>query len=710
METIFANIGMGGRDERLNAEDEFIDLYEAKVKALIVDAVDYNESDLSPDRQENMKLYTGEYPALEAPAAEEIYGDPDEVEPINRSTAVSTDVRDTVMSVMPSLMRIFASSENVVNFVPSTAQGEAMAKQATQDVIYTFWEDNEGFLTLHNTFKDVMISKIGIVRWWTDDDDQMMEKEFQNITLEQLQAVIQEVNEGYEEPRAKIVDQDEVLRTFDRENNNIPKVRVQYLESKPVHRIAPVAPEDFRIDRRATSVKTARLIGSTSVVAGSDLVQMGYSKELVDQYTGSYDYYSVEKSIRVPGIDTSVIDRDLVEYGEYFVRIDKDGDGVDELHLICTMGSNFDIVKDDIVDHVQLAVFCGDPEPHTVVGSALADLTKDIQVIKTQLLRGALDGLSGSMFPDLIVNETLVNIQDVMADGIGRVIRTKGDPNGTVREMRASFAGGEIFEMMGTMDLIRQSRTGISEASKGVDPKALQSTNLMGIDAIVTGAQERIELIARILAETGFKDMMRGLLRLIVNAPNKKRTMKLTGGWVEYDQSTYDPNLTCKVNPMLGKGSDMARIGALAEIQAMQQTVVQQMGIMNPIVTPEQLLNTVKDRLAIVNIKDTTRYFNDVTPEMLQQLSGPKEPSPEEILAKAELEGVKQKTIATIAKTRYDTQKMYMDDDFKRDQLGLQTLVDLVTSLATDPSILQQVPAAEAIVEAGNQPNAATQA
>lgn len=697
MESIFANLGKAENDFRPTMTDEDVDSYEAKIKALIADAVDYNRSELSPEREMNLEYYYGIAPGLEETPDTEIYGDPEVAETPNRSTVVSTDVRDAVMAIMPSLMRIFTSSENIVDFVPAGPDQDEMAKQATDDVLYTFWEDNDGFLLLHDLFKDALTEKVGIVRWWTDDNKMMREREYLHISEDQLSLLVQEANEGDPEANCQVIEM-----TPPNEQGIIAKARIQYVESKPKRIIENVAPEDFRIDRRATRAKTARLIGSASVVSASDIVAKGYSKELVDQYTGQYDYYSVEKMLRNPGIDTSVIDRDLTEYGEYFIRIDGDGDGIDELHYVCTIGDNYDILKDEIVDDIQLAVFCGDPTPHTVVGSALADLVRDIQKIKTQLLRGSLDSLSGSMFPDIAVNETLVNMSDLLSDGVGRVIRVKGDPNALIREMRPSWVGADAFEMMGTLDMVRQSRTGISEASKGVDPKALQSTNLMGIDAIVSGAQERIELIARIFAETGFKDMMRGILREIVRAPNRKRTIKMRGKWVEMDQSTFDPNLTAKVNPTLGKGSDMSKIQALQQIQQTQMMVLERMGIINPIVTLEQVMNTTKDMLAIVNIKNTTRYFNDVTPEMMQQLSGPPEPGPEEILAKAELEKVKKDVVVATGELAFKQKKLAMDDDFRRDELGLGALVDLTLALSKAGD--DQLSQAQSIVDKENQP------
>lgn len=684
MESIFSNVGsLGNENPMTSYNNEFVDEYEAKIKALIADAVDYNDSILSPEREINLEYYYGNAPGLRSEDGDyydSLDGSEEGNAPLNKSTVVSTDVRDTVMTIMPSLIRIFTSSENIVNFVPRSPDQVATAKMATSDILYTFWDECDGFLLLHNVFKDALTQKVGVVKFGTTVDKEVRIKEFQNVSMEQLQAAIQRYEEtaGAGEVEVLQMDPDPV------NPNLIQKARLRYYTSVPRQFVEPIAPEDFRIDRRATCVKKARLVGSSCLLSMSDAVSMGIPKEVVEQYVGSYDYYKVERMIRNPGIDTSVIDRDLVEVGEYFIRIDSDGDGIDELHLITTIGDNYDIVSDDIVDYPQIAVFCGDPRPHTVVGDAIADLTRDIQEIKTHLLRGALDSLDASLYPDLVVNESLVNLPDVLSDGIGRVIRTKGDPTGTVREFRSSFVGTDVFQMMAQMDLIRQARTGISEASKGVDPKALQSTNLMGIEAIVTGAQERIELIARILAETGFRDLMKGLLREVCANPNPARTYELNGEWVEIDQTLFDDTMRCRVNPSLGKGTDTTRMQALQMVQNSQMTVFTQMGLVNPLVTIEQYQNTISDMLAMVNIKDTSRYFNRITPEIMQQLSGPKEPTPEDKIATAELEKVKKDVVVATGQLAVEREKLDLErdkiaaqDEFNRDKLGLTTLVNL---------------------------------
>lgn len=704
MESIFSQLPSDKMSLDANDSSE-LDNYEARVRALIADAADFNDSDLSPDRETNLKMFYGQLPGLTGGPDSEINGadynsfdDTSEFrDEANRSKVVSTDVRDTVMAIMPSLVRIFTASENIADFVATSAATEEMTKQATDDVLYTFWEENPGFLIIHSILKDALIEKVGVVRWQTHDYKKYSEREFLGITKDQLAMLVQEADEAGQHVELKEMGKEQ-------EEGVIDRVVISFTKSSPCREVEPIPPENFRISRRARTIHTAPLVGVAELVSASDVIEMGYPKELVEQYKGNYDFYSPERSIRNPAIDLSIIDDNLVEFGEYFIRIDKDGDGIDELRRIRTIGSNYEILEDEVADDINIAVFCGDPRPHTVIGDAMADLIKDIQEIKTALLRGALDSLSGSMFPDIAVNENMARLDDILAPGVGRVLRMKGDPSGIIKEVRASFIGRDVFEMMGVMDATRQSRTGISEASKGVDPKALQSTNLMGIEAIVNGAQERIELIARILAETGFKDLMRGLLREIVRAPNRRRTFKRNGKWVEYDQSTYDPDLTVKVNPSLGRGNDISKMMTLQSIQQTQLMIIREMGIDNPFVTPEQYLNTIKDQLAIVNIRNSSRYFSDVTPEIMQSISGPKPPTPEEKIATAEVERVKATTAIAIDKHALEREKVEKEDDFKRDKLGLDSFIKLVTSLSEYPMATGAFDEASEVVDGRSQP------
>jgi hypothetical protein len=639
---------MGGGDD----PDETV--YAATVRAMIDDAKDFEDSVLGPARDDNLHYFYGEYPAQEG---------------TGKSSAVSTDFRDTVMAILPSLMRIFTSTERVVNCVPNYKGQEEMAKQCTDYLNYVLWEDNDGFLILHDIIKDALRCKTGVMRWWTDHDEEVTEQEFSKITQEQVQYLISE------NPTLEILEQEEDPLY----PGGIARLRVRFVKSKPITKLMSVPLDEFRVSRKAKCVTEAPLIGHDQVVNISELVKQGYSlEELSDYSNSSPDNYSTDRLFRNSGLDQGdLTDAWDIRYGCYYIRIDKDNDGIAELREIHTVGDDHHIIYDEVVQHVNFAVWCPDPEPHTLVGDSPADLVKDIQVIKTNMLRGSLDSLAQSIWPRTVFNQTITNTDDVLNDEIGAPIRTTGDPNQAVMSINHAFVGQPVFGMFQIMEQLRQSRTGISDASKGVDPRALQSTNVTGIDAIVQGAQERIELCARILAETGMKQLFRGLLREIVNNPNQPRSVQLRGKWENVNPSTFDPTMRISVNPTLGKGSDMTRLMVLQEVKATQTAIMQQFGVENPMCGVQEFRNTLVDILAIANVKNVGRYYREIDEETIKKIAAqPKEPDAATLLAQSEMEKNRVKMATEISKANFADRKLRVDDDFRRDQMIVKGLLD----------------------------------
>jgi hypothetical protein len=679
MERVFGNSGVGGFIGSFGAGEEG-DEYVMRIRTLIADAVDYEESYLAGMRETNTKFYHGLYPSLGGPDVEE--GEEGfEERADNRSTFVSTDVRDTILTVLPSLVRIFLSGdERIAEFLPNTPEQQDMADQQFDYLNYVLSEDNDGFMIYYGAFKDALTVKAGIVKWWTDTDHEVQEKVFKDVTVEQVQALL------YESPDAEIVDIKQTMEDV------IDSIAIRFVVSKPVHKVASVPPEEFRVSRHARSVEGAELVGHETIVSMSDLVKKGYDPEVLrDFLTKGEIVYSEEKYIRNPALVDESARLDGVKYGEWFIRADGDGDGIDELRRICTIGDDRMIVEDEVATCANFAVFACDPTPHTLIGDCLADITRDIQMMKSRMMRGQLDNLSEMLNPRMVINEMLTNVEDALSDDIGAIIRTNGDPNASVAYTRVPYAGAEIQSSIDYLDRVRASRTGITEASKGLDPKAMQSTALAGVDAIVSGAQERIELIARVLAETGLKTLLRGLLREIVDNPNPERVVQLRGKWTKVNPSLFDATMRVRVSPVIGKGTDFVRMQTLMMIKEEQLNIISKFGIGNDFVTPQHYMNTITDLVKIGGVRNTNRYFAPITEQLLEAVKTmPAEPDPTMVLAQAELEKVKKDTlVATVTAAQKENQtalaaqelklKMAKEmeaSDFKRDKLNIESWLE----------------------------------
>jgi hypothetical protein len=674
LERIFTFKGDGGTPNSYDPGDP--DTYKQFIHAMITDARDYENSVLAPKRDEAQKYYYGMLPSLngngspysdtlivEDPNAtyEEILGP---TEGPSKSSFVSTDVRDAILMMLPSLVRIFAASENVISLVPRSPQDDAMAEQATNYVNYVFWQDNAGFLTLYGAFKDALTVKTGYIKWWTDNTKAVKRKQFVNITMEQLQMLLGE------DPTAKVLP-----GTLQQNETGGVDVTVEATENKPITRVEGVPPEEMRLDRYARTFAQSRLVGHERIVSIDDLTKMGYPRDLAANYLQSQDVhnFTMEAMIRNPGRGMSTRVGDGVMYGEWYIRADSDGDGVAELRYVCTMGEDHAIVRDEPANRIKVAMFSCDPISHTLVGDSIADLTIDIQRIKTNMTRGVLDSLAESINPKTVVNELVTNLDDALNDDLGAVIRTRGDPSAAVQFATTPFVGQQALPVLEYLDSVQQRRTGLSDAARGLDPKALQSSTMIGVEAVINGQQERTELVARVLAETGFRDLFHGLFNEIVENENQSRTLRINGSWQTYHTSMFDADMSVEVNPTLGKGSDTVRMMTLQQIKQDQATVFQQFGPNNPVVGIPEMLNTITDMLSIANIKNVSRYFKTPDPQTLQQMqTAPKEPDAMTIAAKANYERVKSQTAKDIGTQQINTQKQAQDEAFRRDKLAQQ--------------------------------------
>ena len=653
--------------------------YQARVRGIIDDAREFNAEVLLPIRERGIQFYLGLIPSLD-----------DE----GRSTIVATEVRDTILAMLPSLMRIFTAWESTVNFIPNRQEDVDRTEQANDYINYVFQTDNPGYMILQDVFKDAMIKAMGVVTWWTDSNLEVIEEKYEGMTLEQRQLIISQpgVQVSDLEPYSRTGPGGETIPCFD--------MTVRREKRAPKHRVKAVPPDEFRINRTATCVKDAACAGREWFATQTELLLKGIDRDLIDEnkdFSGGDMRFSLERMLRNQGAD-SPFGRDSAEpvcrYGEYWIRIDKDGDGLAELRHICVIGDNQEIVSDNPASRAKIAICCTDPEPHSIVGHSIAELIADLQVIKSNMLRGSLDSLAQSIYPRLMGVDSMVDWDDVLNQAIGAPIRVKDIS--ALQQLQYQFVGQPVFEMMDRLDAIRMARTGVSEQSKGLDPKALQSTTVKGVEMIITGAQERIELVARTMASTFMEDVFSGLLQEVTENPSPERVIRLRGKFVTVTPDQFDQTMSCKVNGAMGKGSDSDRFTMLNTVLAKQELILQSQGMGNPMCGPMEYRNTLEDILALAGFKNVTRYFKEITPETMQafmQQQAAKE-DPNIIFAKAEADKVRAEIVKILADARVKTEEMTLKDDATRDKTeGDQMLkaaeIDAKYGAAVDTAAIQ---------------------
>lgn len=635
------------------------------VRAEIDDAQEYIDDVISPERALAGQYYKGEP-----------FGNEEE----GRSQVVSMDVRDTVQAIMPSIMRVFFAANNVVEYAPNGPEDVQNAEQATDYVNYCLTRDNNLFVECYSTFKDALIRKNGIMKVWWDEDETVETHEFSGLD-EAAFSVLQS------DPDVEIKD----VEISYGETTIMTPEGMMMQETPPVYectvlrrkktgrlRVQSVPPEEFLIDRRARSIETAEFVAHRRYVTVSDLVAMGYDFdevenlgfETLDDFEGNQETFDRNPQATVQITGRTDIPSRKVLYIEGYLYADMNGDGIAELCRVCVAGSANKLLHWEPCDFIPFVDFCPDPEPHTFFGMSVADVTMDIQLIKSNIMRNTLDSLAQAIHPRTGVVEGQVNIEDVMNTEVGGIIRMRAP--GMVQPFAMPFVGQQAFPMLQYMDEVRENRTGISKAASGLDANALQSSTRAAVAATITAAQQHIELICRIFAETGMKGLFKKSLQLITKNQDAPRMVRLRNKFVPIDPRVWDANMDVVVNVAIGVGSNEEKMAFLGQI-AQKQEALMQMGA--PLATMQNYYNTLSQMMALAGYKDPSIFFNDPSMMPPPPPPAPPGPTPEEMLAQVQMEAIRADIQKKAAELELQREEMLRKDDRERDKLDADLMI-----------------------------------
>jgi hypothetical protein len=643
----------------------------------ITDAISYIDTDLSPYRAQATSYYRGD-----------LFGNEQE----GQSQVVATEVRDTVNSMLPSIMRVFFSSERTVEYVPRSQEDVPAAEQATDYANYILNQDNAGFTVLYGTFKDSLVRKCGIVKtWWAKNTTVRVEKytgldDGTRMMIEQEPDSFVTVIKEYDDP--EFGEPQQMVDPMTGAVMLMPAPKLYDIEVKRVISegrvcIEGVPPEEFLIDRNARSIDTAAFVGHRKMATVAELVAMGYDEDEVSEYTTSVDFQNNEEYLRRRPTTTTIGSMNesmnpfmqRVLYIEGFMRIDYDGDGIPELRKICCIGEGNTILRNEPADMVGFADFPFDPEPHTspLEANSVYDYAKDLQEIKSDILRNTLDSLAQSIHPRTAVVEGQVNMDDVLNNETGAVIRMRAP--GMVQALSTPFVGQAAFPMLEYMDGIKEDRTGMSRASMGLNADALQSSTKAAVSATISASQSRLELTTRILAE-GMKKLFKQILQLTVANQDKARMVRLRNTWVQVDPRAWDATMDVSINVGLGNGDTEQKMSMLAMIAGKQEQALQLMGPQNPLVSPAQYANTLRKMVELSGFKDSSQFFNAIPADYQPPAPQPK-PSPEEMLAQVQVKSIEADIEKKAADLALQREEMLLKDDRERDKLASEQFIKL---------------------------------
>ena len=651
------------------------DQIESIVSEAVTDALDFIESEVSEDRIKAQRYFEGECDL----GYEE-----------GRSKIVATKVRDTIRALKPSLMRVFLSNDKYVQYVARTPQEVNQAETATQYIHAHFTERN-GYKVMADAIHDSLLKKTGIVKvyWDTYETGQMYD--LTGLTEQEYMMIAQE--DGVE-----IVEQSvETSMTMDEFGTEIesPIYDVKVLKRKEEGKLCvdPVPPEEFFVDRSAKSIDDFYVCGHRTEMRVGDLVAMGYDFEEVSQLTGisEHDTLAEAEDFERRGYDQTdeedIKDPSmrLVAVTEAYMRIDVDGTGIPQMHKVLLGGGQYRLLDYERCDDVPFAVYEVDPEPHAFFGRSVADLIIDDQDASTSILRGVLDNIAMTNNPRMSMVEGKVNIDDLLNNEIGSVVRMS-EP-GAVQQLTVPFSAGQVLGAAEYYDQIIEQKTGVSRASNGLDPDALQNTTATAVQMTQAAAAGHIEVIARNLAEGGVTRMFKLMLKLVAENSPDDVMMRLAGDqFAPIDPRSWNTDMAIEVNVGIGTGKEDQKAAALQSTLQTQMQIWQGYGPSNGLVGMTQIRNTLADILALGGMRNADRYYMPMNPQIEQQLVAQaqqqaaqqqqgQQDQQAQALVQAETIRAQAKAQSDMAKIQLDAQKALSQDDRERDKMDQDLLI-----------------------------------
>ena len=628
----------------------------------INNSMGYMGGNLSAQRKKSLEYYMGE------PLGTEIDG---------RSQVVSTDVADTIETILPNLLKIFTASDQTVKCEPVKAEDVALAEQATNYINYIFNKDNDGFSILYTWFKDALIEKNGIVKVYWDESEKVEQETYENLNEQEYQILVDNDDvevveeESFVDEKAK--EQLEQIKALAEAQGQVmediptPKLYnciIKRTTSSGKVKIENIPPEEFLIQKSAKSIEDADFVAHRVLKTRSDLIQMGFDRDIVDDLpTQNTVTMNDERLARFADIDESPLhdapdeSTQDIEIYECYVKIDMDGDGIAELRKVIVAGGNANTILENMpCDFIPFCSLTPVPMPHRFYGRSVSELVEDVQLVKSTVMRQLLDNMYLTNNNRVAIMDGMVNLDDLLTSRPGGVVRTKQPPSQVMLPMQNQTISQQAFPLLEYLDTVRETRTGVTRYSQGLDADSLNKT-ATGVNTLMSQSQMRMELIARVFAETGVKDLFRRIFELTVKYQNKERIVELNNKFVPVSPTEWKNRYNISINVGLGAGSKDQQIVMLNNILQKQLQAFQLQGNKEyPMVTLKNIYNSLAKIIEEAGLKNVENYF--VNPDEGKELIQPSPPPPPTPIEKIEFTRIASEEKRKVAELELEAKKL----------------------------------------------------
>ena len=623
-----------------------------------------------------------------------------------QSSVVTSEFADTVEGVMPGLMRVFASGDEIAKFTPIEEQDERWAKEATQFVPHVLMRENDGYRILYWFFKDVLMYRLAVATVDVDEVEKTKREPIEGWTEEQMAFRAQAEEEQGATDVAFDVEQDQAPEPLAAvEELGAPALSptfsgtVTITRKKKLVTVANVASEDLlAAPANLRDIDQASFLGYRKRVTSSELRLLGLSQDEIDNLP-SDRRSSPEEDQRQSGqtqFSGRKDDQRELWLVVGYVMVDMEGDGISEMWRVVYAHAGGNTPSGALIEkskwedgEAPITIGSAILMSHSIVGRSLFDQTQDLQDIGTVLTRGMLDNVYLTNRPRPMINGR-VNINSVldMTPGMPAQIDGNGNPAENISWLQYPSIIEPALKALGYLENKRDQRTGTSRIGNNMDSDALSDASRMtkgGTSMVMSVAQERQELMANVLAATAITRLMRHIYRAIKRAADGPAKYYAKGEWQQCDPTKWPDDMHLIVN--VGTSNKQQEQMNLLGIGSAQEKIGLAQGGFNGPMTLEHIFNTGRKLAEASGFRATTQFFpseKDVTAALAKiAQEGPQVP-PEVQAEQAKTQGAIEVQKAQLAgdlqqlqaEQQINTQKLHEEAQLKGMEMAAKREMD----------------------------------
>ena len=571
-----------------------------ELKTNTEDALNFMQAEFEDNWARAERYYAGE---CDLPTAE------------GRSNAVKTETRDIIRSAMPSIMRVLYQARKPVEYLPSAIEHAAFIEQQSLYVNQLFTASG-GYKIFYNSIMQSMKLKIGPIKTWWESDPMPEFFEYTGLNTEQVEGL-----KAQPDIEVLTVETSPAIgELFDVTGRKYLPFGKIHIEDFPVY--------EFFVSRNATDLESARVHGHHRSVTVADAIELGLEYDDWNSLTGPSpeEHRASEQSRARRGYQTDSTEEtsaDILQQTilltEVYCKYDLEGTGKEQRYCFVMGGTNHEYITHYEIEEYSIDVVSIDPQPYTVVGRSIFDVTAEKQDNESSIYRAIIDNAHMANNPRFAADPMTTDFDDLMNNATGAPIKTRGAA--AVQVIDIPFPAAGLLPFLQYMEQDTETQVGITKASTGLDPDAMQSTNKEAVMNTIQMGQGQIELMARNAIETGLIGIFKKVLRLSIRHMDHMQVVRTKGTVLPINIAMFDPNLAAEPNVGLGTASHNEKLATLNFILTKQESILAEYGMDNPFTGLAQMYNTLEDLVEIGGLKDPGRYFSIVTPKMEETIA-----------------------------------------------------------------------------------------